>query len=267
MIGVAFALHGTFGSSTTIENSAFDRVLREFARVRNIVAYTHVSCGASLGEGATVLAFRQLREAFSTALGPYLLQEVDYLELEAMFASEAARLLTERFVIYDDVARTLRELAALNIPRVGLSGGCPAVETRKAQIAGFTSPIIFAQDLGVEDSAPVAFARICQTLLLPADRIWFVGTDVRAEILPAAAAGMRTIWLNRDGETFPLQRVPPDATVSSFAGILEILSAPYTRGSLALRYIMRNVLEWRPQYVISAEDMSGAPEPDDGFLE
>jgi FMN phosphatase YigB (HAD superfamily) len=265
MIGVAFALHNTFGSSITIENSAVNRVLRRFARARKIT-FTPLTSDASLREDARALASDQLRKRFSTALRPYLLQEVDYLELEATFASEATRLLTERFVVYDDVARTLREVAALNIPRVGLSGGCPAVDTRKAQIAGFTSPIIFAQDLGEEDRAPVLFARICQTLLLPADRIWFVGTDVRAEILPAAAAGMRTIWLNRKGETFPLQRVPPDATVSSFADILEILSAPYTRGLLALRYIMRTVLEWSPQYVISSEDMLGAPDPDDGSL-
>ena len=259
MIGVAFALRGTFGTSTDIECSAFIRVLLEFRRLRGLEVDAPEAVSTTLGKGE-LSSESSLRATFSTALRPYLLQQGDAVQLDEMFRIEAARLMLERFVALDDVARTLGELASLNVPCVGLSGGSPSVDSCKAELAGFTSPIIFAGDLGVDGSAPTVFARVCRTLSLPADRIWFVGTDARAEIIPAAAAGLRTIWLNRESETFPPNRIAPDATVSSLVEILDVLSAPYTRGLLALRDILSSALDWRLENVVSEDDMPSAPE-------
>ncbi len=248
MIGVAFALQKTFGTAPGVEGEAFVQVVRKFARLRRLNLEAALT-GESLGPSRA-----RLREAFSAGLRPYLFSETEAVQLEAMFRMEAARLVAERFVPFPDVAPTLRELASLNVPCAALSVGWPSIDQRKAQIAGFSSPIVFAEDLGLASVAPVAFARIAEMLRLPADRIWFVGTDVRDEMLPAAAVGMHTIWINRDDETFPSASAPPDATVTTFADVLQVLSGPYTRGLLALRQILRTALAWRPGHFVSEDD-------------
>ncbi len=250
MIGVAFALQKTFGTAPDVEGEAFVQVVRDFARLRGL----HLEAAGSPTDGPANFSPDRLREKFSAALRPYLLSQTEDLQLEAMFRMEAARLVTARFVPFPDVAGALSELATLNVPCVALSGGWPSIDQRKAQIVGFSSPIVFAEDLGITSAAPAAFARIAEMLRLPADRIWFVGTDVRDEMLPAAAVGMRTIWINRDGETFPPASRSPDATVTAFVEILDVLSGPYTRGLLALRQILRTALDWRPGHFISEDD-------------
>jgi hypothetical protein len=73
-------------------------------------------------------------------------------------------------------------------------------------------------------------------------------------MLPAAAVGMHTIWINRDDETFPCASAPPDATVTTFVDVLEVLSGPYTRGLIALRQILRTAIAWRPGHFVSEDD-------------
>lgn len=252
MIGVAFALHKTFGPSAGVEGEAFARVVREFVdrnrgqrHAREIEGSAVGAVGYDPGEN--------LREAFRAALAPYDLREPDGIQIEANFRMEAARLIYERFVPFDDVAPTLAKLAGLNVPCVGLSGGWPSIDARKAELVGFQKPIIYAEDLGVEAGTPAAFACVARRLQLPADCIWFVGTELRSEIGPAAASGMRTIWIDRDGdgEVPEGARSVPEATVATFAQILDVLAEPYTRGLLALRHVMRSVLDWRPGHFIS----------------
>lgn len=247
MIAVAFALRETFGTADGIERSAFERVVREFAsRLGTHVDSTLVERIARI-EDAALVSPATLAQAVSTVLGPTLLQPAaQATALESQFRMAAAGDVGELFVPFPDTAPALRRIAELCIPRVALSAGWPTIDQRKADIVGFDGSIVFAQDMGLTALMPAAFARVADSLKLPADRIWFIGSDAQAEILPASAAGLRTVWLNRDGATFPAGRPPPDATIGSLAELFDVLREPYTRGLLALRHILRTALDWRP---------------------
>jgi hypothetical protein len=143
VIGVAFALQKTFGTAPGVEGEAFVRVVRKFARLRGLNLEAALT-GESVGPSRA-----RLREALSAGLRPYLLSETEAVQLDAMFRMEAARLVADRFVPFPDVASTLSELASLNVPCAALSVGWPSIDQRKAQIAGFSSPIVFAEDLGL----------------------------------------------------------------------------------------------------------------------
>jgi FMN phosphatase YigB (HAD superfamily) len=266
MIGVAFALHETFGMANGTERIAFERAVYQFARRRGVdIDLAAVERIARI-DGAALASPARLAEAFSTALGPTLLRATDAIRLEALFRMTAASAVVERFVPFDDVAPALRKIAEMQVPRVALSGGWPTIDQRKADRVGFDGPIVFAQDLGVAARTPAAFAAVADALQLPADRIWFVASDAQSEILPAAAAGLRTIWVNRNGAEFPPGRTAPDATIGSFAELFDVLREPYTRGLLALRHILRTALEWRPGHFIPIDDdpALGEPRPDAG---
>jgi hypothetical protein len=253
MIGVAFALHETFGIANGTERIAFERAVNQFAGQRGLDIDSAVERIAGIDD-AMLSSPATLVDAFSTAFGPTLLHARDATWLEALFRMAGADAVRERFVPFDDVAPALRRHAEMQIPRVALSGGWPTIDQRKAELAGFDGPIVFAQDLGVAASTAAAFASVAGVLKLPADRIWFVASDAQGEILPAAAAGLRTIWVNRNATEFPAGRTAPDATIVSFAQLFDVLKEPYTRGLLALRYIMRTALDWRPGHFIPIDD-------------
>jgi FMN phosphatase YigB (HAD superfamily) len=266
MIGVAFALHETFGIADGTERIAFERAVYQFAGRRGADIDSKAAERIARIDGAALSSPAALTEAFSTAFGPTLLHDADTTRLEALFRMTAARAVGERFVPFDDVGPALRKIAKMNVPRVALSGGWPTIDQRKADLVGFDGSIVFAQDLGVAASTPAAFAGVARALKLPADRIWFVASDAQGEILPAAAAGLRTIWVNRYGAQRPAGATAPDATIGSFAELFDVLSEPYTRGLLALRQILRTALDWRPGHFIPVDDdpAVGAPRSDAG---
>jgi FMN phosphatase YigB (HAD superfamily) len=261
MIGVALALHETFGRADGAERVAFERAAHQFAGQRGWEIDSTAAARIARFDEAALASPAALGGAFSTAFEPNLLSPADAVWLESLFRMTAAGAAGERFVPFDDVAPALRKLIEMHVPRVALGAGWPTVDQRKADVVGFDGPIVFAQELEVAASSPAAFARVVDTLQLPADRIWFVASDAQREILPAAAAGLRTIWVNRSAAVFPAGCPAPDATIVSLAGLFDVLRELYTRGLLALRHIFRTALDWRPGHFIPIDDDLAAGEP------
>lgn len=253
MIGVAFAIHETFGASNDIERIAFARVASELARTRGFDAETVIVAGLLNGSDATFAAPRAAREAFSAALESAPSVRLTGGALEGLMRSAAARVTVERFDPDPGVCEVLRALAELNVPRAALSLRWPGVDRIKAEAAGFDGEIVYAGDLEADESVLAPFVSLTRTLRLPSDQIYFVGTDPRLELHPAELAGMRTVRLCRDGAPYPEDLKSPDFTISTIDELLPILSGPYTRGLLALRDIMRSALGWREGHFVSKD--------------
>lgn len=202
-----------------------------------------------------------LREVAATVLGPFYVPEDDR-KLEAYFRMEAAQLVETRFTPGGDVAPTLADLARMNVPLAALGDDWPSIDERKAAAVGFPGVIIHPTDLARDPGALPVFEEVARRLRLPPENIWFVGTDLDRDIASAAAAGMRTIWIDDGGSHAPRLTELPDATVGSFGAIRDVLAEPYTRGLLALRYIMRTSLDWRPGFSIGASDSFDADDAD-----
>ena len=61
----------------------------------------------------------------------------------------------------------------------------------------------------------------------------------------AAQAGLRTVWLRSAGTAYPPNLAAPDHAIERIEEVLAILSEPYTRSLLGLRYVLHNALAWR----------------------
>lgn len=262
MIGVAFGIHETFGAANDIERVALARVASQLARAHDFGAEAAILERLAETPDAAFAAPSAARSVLFAVLGPALSAQVSGAAIEGLVRGAGARAASELFVPDLGVAEVLRSLSELNVPRAGLSLRWPGVDHHKANIACFDGETVYAGDATTEDSALAPFIRLTAALRLPADRIFFVGTDPWAELHPAALVGMRAIRLDREGTPYPADLPPPEFTISAIEEVLPILSGPYTQGLLALRLIMRTALEWRDGHFVPT-DANVLPETPD----
>lgn len=74
----------------------------------------------------------------------------------------------------------------------------------RAGLSGYISGYFCKANLGVAKGSPAFLPTILARLGKPAERVVMVGDDLVKDIKPAAAAGIRPIWLDGDPESAPV---------------------------------------------------------------
>lgn len=136
----------------------------------------------------------------------------------------------QQLPVHPDVADGLAALAERGIRVAALTNGAAATTTSLLERAGLLHH--FEEVLSVEDAplwkpAAPAYgyaAKVCST---PLPEIALVAVHPW-DIDGAGRAGMRTLWLNRNGAEFPAYSKAPDVTVRHCTEIAEHLSAQGT---------------------------------------
>jgi HAD superfamily hydrolase (TIGR01549 family) len=82
--------------------------------------------------------------------------------------------------------------------------------------------IVIADEVGMVKPDPRVFLHTCAELGARAERSIMVGDRYDRDIAGAAAAGLKTVWLNVRREALP-EGAPPDATVLHIADVAEAL--------------------------------------------
>lgn len=123
--------------------------------------------------------------------------------------------------LHADVPGGIRGLRAAGLRLITLTNGSAHVAETLVQTAGLRDEfeqLLSVDDAGVWKPAPGSYAyaaRMCATsphqMLLVAVHAW--------DIHGAAAAGMRTAWINRAGDPYPGYFTAPDLTVSSLTDL------------------------------------------------
>ena len=106
-------------------------------------------------------------------------------------------------------------MRAAKLPYALLTNGWNPLQLRKAQRIGFDGPILASADIGVQKPDAGAFGKLAQVLGVPAEGVWYVGDNPVADIAGARAAGMRGIWLDAEGQTYPAAISPPTEVIHS----------------------------------------------------
>jgi putative hydrolase of the HAD superfamily len=103
---------------------------------------------------------------------------------------------------YDDAHGGLSGVHGLGLATAVFTNG--STEQQRAKLAmigleGLAGPVITAEELGIAKPHSEAFALACSRLdLLPAD-VLYVGDNHVTDVLAARAAGLRTVYLDREG--------------------------------------------------------------------
>lgn len=133
--------------------------------------------------------------------------------------------------LYPDVRPTLGSLRAAGY-RLAIVGNQPARRTADLQAMGLPVEVIAMSDeMGVAKPEPAYFARVLELLDGPdPDSVAHVGDRVDNDVLPAAVAGLRSIWIRR-GPWGKIQELPADTApalvIDSLAELPEGLNAVF----------------------------------------
>jgi HAD superfamily hydrolase (TIGR01549 family) len=115
--------------------------------------------------------------------------------------------------LYPDARRAIDGLTGLGY-RLALVANQPASRTAELRALGIDAEVIAMSDeIGVHKPDPAFFARVLQMVGDPApESVAYAGDRIDNDVIPAAAAGMRAIWVRRgpwgliqelDGSTAP----------------------------------------------------------------
>ncbi len=112
--------------------------------------------------------------------------------------------------LYPDVRPSLEALRAADY-RLAIVGNQPARRTADLRALDLPVEVIAMSDeMGIAKPDPAYFARVLELLGSPDPRsVAHVGDRVDNDVLPAAAAGLRSIWIRR-GPWGQIQRLPQD---------------------------------------------------------
>ena len=178
------------------------------------------------GEHPGIVRLRQEAPAFRHAVWNGALAEHGIVD--ESLAAEMGRLFIETrrslHVVYPDVAETLawlRPRYRLGVVTNGLS--CLQREKlRGAGLAGTFEAFVAAGDTGIRKPNPAGFARALDLLHSRPERAIMVGNSLTSDVAGGAAAGMRTVWINR--QCAPLEDgIPPDAEIESLTELIDLL--------------------------------------------
>ncbi len=127
--------------------------------------------------------------------------------------------------LYPDALRALAALRDASY-RLAIVANQPAARADELRAIGIDAEVLAMSDaMGVGKPDPAFFAATLQMMGDPQpSSVAYVGDRVDNDVLPAAAAGMRAIWLRR-GPWGVIQRLPPDAqpalTIESLDELVE----------------------------------------------
>jgi FMN phosphatase YigB (HAD superfamily) len=252
VFSVAFALEGTLVVTSDLERTAFRRLCAECAtlparRIAEVAvdsAYTEHR--SALEDGGEALN-GGIAQAFQAATGA---AHSSPRALAARYRQIAREVAAEGVSPLPGAEPMLDELRRLAVPQAILANGLSSVEHRKAQSLDFAGKVLVSEDIGAKKPDPRAFIALANALMLPAEAIWYVGSNLEVDINPAYDLGFNVVWVA--GETEGPQ--PPFDSrfhrVRQIDEVLELIKEPYTRAMLGLRYIMHNALGWRPGHFV-----------------
>jgi HAD superfamily hydrolase (TIGR01509 family) len=134
--------------------------------------------------------------------------------------------LVDRVVVpLPGASEMLRELERHGVRTAVLSNGWNPLQIRKAQRAGFDGTVIASADIGVQKPQAPAFDALVEALGTAREHTWYVGDSPSIDIGGAAAAGLRTVWLDADDLAYPSEATNPDHRIGELAALPALLDS------------------------------------------
>ncbi len=139
--------------------------------------------------------------------------------------------------LYPDALRSIAALRDAEL-RIAVIANQPAIRLDQLAAIGVEADVVaMSESMGVAKPDPEFFARTLELMGSPAPAdVAYVGDRVDNDVIPAARAGMRAVWIRR-GPWGVIQRLPegtrPALTVDSLDELVERIGEAWESGAPA----------------------------------
>ncbi len=221
---IGFDFDHTLGIDNKLEHDAFVQLAQGRA------AASGTNCDAARAGVAIDREIDRYRtgrcslvQAIRLALDEVLGEGVDQQDAVDEFREIALALVPSHVQALPGVAELLTALVERGYRHAILSNGWNPLQQRKADRIGFDGPVFVSDDIGVRKPSVHAFNVLRDYFDLPAERIWYVGDDPRADVLGALNAGMKAMWFDWEHKKFPTDVPGPSAIIGAIGDALAYL--------------------------------------------
>jgi len=127
---------------------------------------------------------------------------------------------------FPDVAELMSAVRQARIPVALVTNGAADTQRNKIEamgIASWFSALSISGETGVAKPDKRAFSVVLKALSVSGKDVWHVGDSLEADVAGANAAGLRSVWLNRDGAVRGKNAAQPDLEITSLAELTPYL--------------------------------------------
>lgn len=132
----------------------------------------------------------------------------------------------DTMLLFDDVTSFLEVLREQRIATALVTNSSTRAQTAKIEAAGLSAAfdvVVISGQVGVAKPEPAIFAAAIDRLQLKAEDVWHVGDSLSTDVAGAAAAGIRSVWLNRAQRELTPSDPVPDVRVTSLSELADLL--------------------------------------------
>jgi FMN phosphatase YigB (HAD superfamily) len=119
----------------------------------------------------------------------------------------------------DGARETLAGLRARGVSVAILTNGWTPLQQRKIARAlgdeGLALTILVSDALHAIKPSRAAFDALVGAFGVPRERVWYVGDNPRADVAGALYAGLRAVWFDWEGASYPQDVPPPTLRIAS----------------------------------------------------
>jgi FMN phosphatase YigB (HAD superfamily) len=227
-VAVGFDFDHTLGLDQGLERKAFGVVARELGtpidveapdEKRLIEAVLYPFRRAELSMPAMLAAF------VSSLPAPARETDATPDELAERYREACYQLVDELVVPLDGAPACIEGLLADGIAVGILTNGWSPLQERKIAKAfgAFPGPVLVSDAIGAYKPSADAFAHLERALRCNAESLWYVGDNPLVDIGGAQAFGVRAVWLDWEGVTYPADLAPPTARIGRLAELAAIV--------------------------------------------
>jgi len=123
-------------------------------------------------------------------------------------------------VLYEDTRPALDRLRA-EYRLFAISNG--NADVVRIGLGHYFERSLTARDAGMLKPDPRIFRILLESARMGSDDVVHVGDDPLADVEGARAAGVRPVWLNRDGAPWPLESPAPDLAIDTLGHLPDLL--------------------------------------------
>lgn len=203
-----------------LDNTLFDHTEAAAEAMRRLI---HERNWKYIGDASVAAEWHRVETIYFSQYAAGIMTLVDHRRarmrvfLEATDAGASARDLdslwseylvhyAKSWVAYPDAFEALTDLKAAGLKMAVLTNGQQAQQESKLEAIGLADLFEGCLAIGTVEALkpdPRAFEQLCRLLECETHEVLFVGDDIDIDVRASINAGMRGVWLNRDGEESP----------------------------------------------------------------